>query len=50
MKKIYLLYLHHCNCGVNLWWKRNVNLVLVSVNPKVDQNTAMLFTIVYKLR
>ena len=26
-----------------------MNLVLVSVNPRVDQNTLMLFNTVYKL-
>ena len=27
-------YLHHGDCWVNLWRERNVNLVLVSINPE----------------
>ena len=30
----HILYLHHGDCWVNLWWERDMYLVLVSVNPK----------------
>ena len=28
----FLFHLHHCDCRVDLWRQRNVNLVLVSVD------------------
>ena len=31
----FLLHSHHCHCRINLWWQRNLNLILGSVHSDI---------------